>query len=161
MSERNKTEPAGSSNPTVSRFHPWRVLRGLPDVILAQVDDLPSGKSWWAPEYRLVLLDRRLGQADRRCALAHELAHRAMGHQGTETPAKKMAARLESEANQLSARWLIILPDLLHAARWTTDRREMADELWVTPAVLSCRLRHLHPAERAQLMLATEHHREA
>lgn len=93
-----------------------------------------------------IWLDRGMLQVERRCALAHELAHIDLGHRhGTPSP------RDEEQATRLTAIHLIEWNDLLDAFRWSYSALEAADELWVVPEVLEDRLRFLAPHERALL----------
>lgn len=94
-------------------------------------------------------------QVERRCALAHELGHRTLGHAGCEPwhpDAGRQRARMERNADAWAARKLIALEALCDAGRWTYDRDEAADELWVTRHMLDVRLARLHPVERGRLV---------
>lgn len=65
----------------------------------------------------------------------------------------------EAFVEQATARALISLDALADALRWSRHPREVADALWVTQAVLRCRVRHLHPSGRATILhAAVEHH---
>jgi len=86
-------------------------------------------------------------QAQRRCTLAHELAHVELGHTGP------VDAHDERATSQLAARWLITLEQLLDALRWADDLPTVADELWVDEPTLLARLDGLTDAERAALMV--------
>ncbi|WP_230747585.1 ImmA/IrrE family metallo-endopeptidase [Brevibacterium sp. CCUG 69071] len=86
-------------------------------------------------------------QVERRCTLAHELAHIDLGHTEKTTVAEENAAR------RYAAQKLIDWDALVDAFRWAHNAHEAADELWVTPEVLEDRLRFLHPNERALLAL--------
>lgn len=54
-------------------------------------------------------------------------------------------------------RWLIPLDDLIAASRWCESPGALADDLDVTEDVLTCRLDHLTPAERAAIEAALDH----
>lgn len=101
----------------------------LDDDLLAATD----GSTIW--------IDPRQTQAERRCTLAHELAHIELGHVGGCT------AREEREASVLAAQWLIRLEHLADALAWTQDPHELAWELWVDLDTLNTRLEHLRPSE--------------
>lgn len=135
---------------TSSRYSPWRELRALESVIFDQVD-LPSGNAWWVPGEQVILMRPRLLQVERRCALAHELGHRDLGHSGQcrYGDADRQSARAEESADQWAARRLITVDALGSVLVWTDDRDEAAEELWVTRRLLDVRLAHIHPAERA------------
>jgi hypothetical protein len=136
------------------RYSPWRHLRALGHVRLDFTDDdrLLDGADarYYATVDRLIM-DRRLGlQVDRRCVLAHELGHAVRG----DLPCGEgvLDARQEAFVDQWAARRLIELPALADALAWSRQPDEVADALWVTPAVLEVRMRHLYPAERAYLL---------
>lgn len=132
------------------QIHPWRSLRHKPhiDVVWTRDDTLLAGAdAWWYGDQAVILMDARLRQTQRRCALAHELAHEERG----DTACNRLDARQELAADLMAARWLIELGDLLSALKWTRDKGELADELWVTRDLLQIRLDHLHPAEKHHL----------
>lgn len=126
--------------------HPWRDLRALAHVVVHHVDLRPG--VWGASDGDCrIWLDRRLGQVERRCTLAHELEHLRRGDHGCQN------AATEADVAAAAARYL--LPDPHHVADalvWARGDLEVAaDELWVDEPTLRARLdaRHLHPAERA------------
>lgn len=126
--------------------HPWRELRALAHVVV-HFDELRAGL-WGATDgERVIWLDRRLGQVERRCTLAHELEHVRRGHRGCQ------GEQVERSVEAAASRYL--LPDphpIADALVWASgDVDVAADELWVTAGTLRARLdpRHLHPAERA------------
>lgn len=51
-------------------------------VVVVTTKDLPSGKAWWSPEHRVILVDAELVGPDRHRAIAHECAHIILGHHG-------------------------------------------------------------------------------
>lgn len=126
-------------------FHPWRELRQLTHVSVSWVD-LPMGTHGRTDGSSRIEINRDLLQVERRCALTHELQHIFMGHRGHQPPAVERVVRV------IVARRLIPLHALVDAYRWAGDNlHELADELWVTQAVLMDRLNHLHMGEREQL----------
>lgn len=132
--------------------HPWRALRELPGVRIewSKDDELLQGAdAWWYPDQDLILMDARTKQVVKRCALAHELAHRERGDRACADG--RLARRQELAADQRAARWLIGMEPLAEALRWTTCEVEAASELWVTLHLLRVRLADLQPAERADL----------
>lgn len=134
-------------------WHPWRELRSLSEVVFAITPDLPSGNAWWSPKHQVVLMKPGLLQVERRCSLAHEMGHRALGHSGQECypDQTRQAVRAELAADRWAARRLIELDDLVAAGKWTSCRFEAAEELWVTPHMLDVRLRTLHVSEQGLL----------
>lgn len=134
-------------------WNPWGELRALTTVVFAFTGDLPSGDAWWSPRHDVILMRPGLLQVERRCALAHELAHRALGHTGEcgHPDAGRQSRRQEHAADLWAARRLITLDALARVVAWTDDRDEAADELWVTREVLDVRLSHMHLGERLQV----------
>ena len=133
-------------------FHPWRALRALSHVVVV----------WFRPHAAapaatngadLVWLDPRMTQAERRCALTHELVHLEHGHRGCQPPAVEHAVRAAT------ARHLIMLEQLAAALPWSMSLDELAAELWVTPLVPTDRLAGLTRAERAHLAARIPEHR--
>lgn len=132
--------------------HPWRTLREMPEVEVYWTRDsavLDGAQSWWYPQQSLIVMDSRLRQVQRRCALAHELAHR----ERDDGPCSddRSAWRQEVAADRYAARWLIDIEKLGDAIVWAHSLAEAADELWVTGHMLQVRLDALHPAERHHL----------
>src|SRR5690606_41963306 len=101
-------------------WHPWRRLRALTHITLH-----------WQPlqgllgatnGQNLIVMDPRQSQAQRRCTIAHELAHIELGHTGGWTGAE------EAQARWLAARWLIDMDRLLDARAWSGVLEEVAVE---------------------------------
>lgn len=86
---------------------------------------------------------RRLLQAERRCALAHEIIHLERGDTGP------CSRAVEAEVNREVARRLIPFSALMDAMAWSDQIEEIADELWVTPEIAEARIRSLLPAQVA------------
>lgn len=124
-------------------FHPWRRLRDLthidvrwchlPDGILAETD----GDTIW--------MDRRQSQRQKRSTLAHELAHITRG-----IPCSA-DEREEQRVEQIAAQHLIPLVALAEAIAWSMDENDLADDLWVDPAMVRARLDGLSDAEKAYI----------
>ena len=132
-------------------FHPWRALRTLTYVVVVWARPHPTAPA--ATDGATVIwLDPRMTQAERRCALTHELVHLEHGHRGCQPHAVEHAVRAET------ARRLVSAEALLAAAPWALSLDELADELWVTPLVLADRLEHLTAAERVLLEAALADH---
>lgn len=136
------------------RYSPWRHLRSLVHLHLDFTDDdelLDGADARYYATVDRLLMDKRLDlQVDRRCILAHELAHAIRG----DLPCGEatLDARQEAWVEQWAARKLIALDDLADALRWSRQADEVAEALWVTVDLLEVRMRHLHPAERAYLV---------
>lgn len=137
--------------------NPWRRLRELTDWLLGWAY-LPGDLRGLTHHHaRVIVLDRRLTQAERRSTLAHELEHADRGPM----PANPvLAAREEAAVERAAARRLIDLVLLGDALAVTLDLDAAAEDLWVDRATLETRLRTLHPVERHYLLRRTEHHRE-
>src|SRR5690606_41718859 len=89
-------------------------------------------------------MDPRQSQAQRRCTIAHELAHIELGHTGGCTGAE------EAQARRLAARWLIDMDRLLDARAWSEELEEVAEERWVDLDTLYARLDALTAQEPAR-----------
>lgn len=127
--------------------HPWRTLREeRPDwqVRFALLDGIAGCTD---VGMRTIWLDKRLNQAERRSTLAHEAIHAARGDLDCDE-------RDEVAVEQAAARILLPLDRLLHVLPWATTYYEAAEELWVDPAMLRCRVTHLHPSELAAIRRA-------
>ncbi len=129
-------------------FHPWRQLRGLEDVTI----------TWESREGRLgetngtthINLHPNQSQVQRRCTLTHELAHIHLGH------VHGSNEYLEAQADTLAAQWLIPLPHLINAMRWSDYLEEIAEELWVDLPTLKARFQYLTDPEIAAIRRALE-----
>ena len=130
-------------------YNPWLdAAQRYPHVHIERDDIAPLHASWVAC-VDVVLIDASLDRTERRCALAHELAH--MDVDDAETQLCWFAARQESAADKLAARRLIAIDDLCRVVRCHPDPREAAEQLDVTLGMLVLRGKHLHPSERAAL----------
>lgn len=111
---------------------------------------MPDGIPGRTDGLRVIWLDSRLQQVERRCAVTHELVHLERGHDGCQEPAIEFQVCVET------ARRLITIDDLCEHAAWATSMHELAEDLWVTPDVVTHRLQSLTPAETS-LMALVEH----
>ncbi len=128
--------------------HPWRRLRDRPDWLL-EWGMLPPGlMGSTCHRRRVITLDLRLSQAERRCTIAHELEHVERGPMPSDPI---LAAREEESIERAVARRLVTIRALGDALAWAHTLDEAAEELWVDVATLEARLRSLHPAEHAYL----------
>lgn len=127
-------------------FDPWGTLRRLSHIHVAWVR-MPDGQPGRTDGVRVVWLDSRLQQDERRCTITHELIHIEHGHAGCQAP------RIEYQVRAETARRLITIDALCRHAAWAHSAHELAEELWVTPSVLTDRLNTLTHNETAQLAL--------
>ena len=132
-------------------YDPWAVIRAHPQWTLSTWHELPDGeRGRWYHHFKVMLIDRRLGQRARRSVAAHEVEH-ALG--GDAHCDEKVHERRRREA----ARKLIRYCDLESAVLFHGhDLHAVAEELHVTDADLRLRLRTLHPAERHALRRALD-----
>ena len=137
-----------SERPTTVRvmdYSPWRALRALGERVRLYWADLPQGTLALTDGRERIWIDPHQTQVQRRCTLAHELAHIELGHTGGCTP------RDEADADALAARNLIPLQKLLDALRWSEELEEVAEELAVDMPTLIARLDNLTEAERREI----------
>lgn len=135
-------------------YHPFRELRDLGRAVTFSVEPTPGGRpAWWSPRVDHILMRPGLHQVERRCHLAHELAHRDLGHSGQceWSDAARQTRRQEGEADQLAARRLVRLDQLVNALCWSDDHHEVADYLWVTPHILNVRVENMYGGERTRV----------
>jgi len=134
--------------------NPWGRLRALTDWLLGWAHLPGDVVGLTHHDARVIVLDRRLTQAERRSTLAHELEHVRRGPVPTDTV---LAAREEEACERAAARGLIDIVHLGEALAWSHSLDEAAEELWVDRGTLEARLRGLHPAERHHLRRRLEH----
>lgn len=121
-------------------FHPWRRLRSLTGVDL--VWRPLTGMLGATDGATVIYMDPVQLQVERRCTVAHEQAHIELGHTRGHHPDD------ERTATQLAARWLVEMPAILDALRWSEELEEVADQLWVDLPTLMARLDGLTSEER-------------
>lgn len=110
--------------------------------------DLPAGeRGRLYPTLSVILLDRRLGQAELRCTLAHDLAHWILDHDTCTD--RRSGSRTEREAEHFAARWLVDLEQYVRAMRWGVNDHEIADELWIDLDLLTAWRECMTDEERA------------
>ncbi|MBF6133483.1 hypothetical protein IU501_10780 [Nocardia otitidiscaviarum] len=129
-----------------NRWNPWRhVGRRYPHIEVDCTHALPGKKrgSWTT---KGIFIDRGLGQAARRCALAHEIVHLERGPVSRDP---HLARREERIVSIVAAKRLIPLASLTEALMWSApdNAHELAEELWVDLPTLRIRLHHITPAE--------------
>lgn len=109
-----------------------RAIIGLPVTVSSAI--LPDGL-WgcYDAENHVILIDRRLTYAAKRCTLVHELLHWRHG----DTGCSNNSSKLERRARRQTARLLIDPAELALAERmYDDDLWSIADELNVTMQVL-------------------------
>jgi hypothetical protein len=98
---------------------------------------------------KVILIEAGDPPAERRCSLAHAVAHLDLGHRAV--AAGFFDARQELGASELAARRLIPLEALASALSWTRNPAEIASELLVDRPTLSLRWSRLARHELAYL----------
>lgn len=131
-------------------YSPWAdAAERHPDIHIERWDISPARGAWVASE-RVILIDRDLTQTERRCTLAHELAHIDLGH----VEARGwFARRLEREADRLAAKRLLADIEAIADAICThpLDPDLVAEQLGVTLRMLRKRLKRLTPSETSYI----------
>lgn len=144
----------GTPLPSDLMYHPWRHLLRLfadGDGTTLSFGPTPGDRpAWYSPSADHVLMRPDLKQVVRRCALAHELAHRDLGHSGEcfYPDASRQASRAEQDADEMAARRLIDLKEFIDVLCWTDDKNEAAEALWVTRHMLDVRLDTMYWGEQ-------------
>lgn len=130
--------------------NPWRQVRDLNVEVRWQELDNRLGEC--DSVARVIVLDPRQDQVERRCTLAHELVHMERGDTcllGTYPDGDRQDARQEASVAREAARRLLPIRQLAQAfAVHGEDLVAVADEVWVDEATLVARLDGLHPTER-------------
>lgn len=130
-------------------YDPWADLKSRPGIVF-NMANLPTGDAWWLPGIQAIAINKGMSRVERRCALAHELAHVDLGDIHMNGRAGR---RNEDEADQLAARRLINIDDLIGVI-FADSYAAAADDLDVSEHILRVRMKHLHPAERGALKRA-------
>lgn len=126
-------------------LNPWRVLRALPLVELVWHDDGPMGETDHVDQ--TISLRRGMTWEERRCTVLHECLHILRG-----PVPRGLSAKDEEAVRRETAQRMI--PDIRpvgDAIAWALSEEEAAEELGVDTDVLSYRLKHMSPMERAWL----------
>lgn len=135
----------------MTRYNPWLdAFQRYPQVHIEWHAIAPA-HAIWSPSHDVILVDENISRAERRCALAHEIAHMDTGDRSTDSC--WLSARQETAADRLAARRLVDVNELAGVVRWCRDPREVAEELEVTLSVLAMRGSMFHPAERGLIDL--------
>ena len=130
-----------------------------PDVLIVCDMELPGGLLGCTDhDKRIIWLDSRLCQAERRSTLAHEIGHL---HRGP-VPVDPIQAALEERlVDEWASRKLIDGRALAAAFRWSPHYAEIAEELWVDEHTLRARLRCMTDEEQDMVLKAICDHRQA
>jgi Zn-dependent peptidase ImmA (M78 family) len=133
-------------------YNPWSHVGRFTDVLVV-LDELEHADAYWEPDERVILIDRRLSQAERRCRLAHELAHLEAGdeHCADGPDGERLAARQELRADAAAAERLIDLDALADALAWALDPQEVAEALHVDTRTVRARVRNLTEHEKSYI----------
>ncbi len=130
-------------------WSPWRHLRRHhPDVTVHECELPATYLGCLDHERRIIWIDSRLTQAEKRCTVAHEIGHLHRGP-GLCDPIASPAE--ERAIDQWAARKLITVRDLASALKWSQHLPEIAEELWVDEYMLRARLRCLTDDEKNYL----------
>ncbi len=136
------------------RYSPWRDLASRPHLhlLVAPTGD-PDVWGYFEPDTSTVTIDSGCDQVERRCTLAHELAHVDRGDEAHHTAdypeAERQTVRDEAAADDLAARRLIPLDRLADALMPDDDLWRAAADLDVDHPMLCARLRGLTDEEHA------------
>lgn len=122
---------------------PWAVLPPHVAVHHSRLDRLAAVTDG----HSTIWLDDRLTSVEQRCALTHELVHLELGHVGHQPPA------VEAKVREHAARRLVPIQALYDHRHWQGRLYGLAEDLGVTEAVLTDRLRWLTHEERMVLGL--------
>lgn len=130
-------------------YNPWDTLAAQPHIEVV-VTRLPAGRAWWLPDVQGIALDDRLTQAERRCALEHELQHAAAGDTCCRIgpDGGRQERRQERRTDDRASRRLITLDDLADALLWCLDCDELAEHLHVDARTVRARIQSLTPPEK-------------
>lgn len=131
-------------------YSPWAALAALPTITVGY-HELDGRVGIYFDDLKTIVLQLPALQlqVERRCTLAHELAHHHLGH--TFCADRRTALRQEVEANVIAARWLIPIETYISIRLWTRCEVEMAQELWVDLPTLWSFREALTRLERCQV----------
>lgn len=123
----------------LARRYPRWVLRHRP-----LIGGIPEVLCW---RRQVILIERHMSRSARLCAEAHAVAHLDLEHAATLRGV--LEAREEHSADLLAARRMVEVRALASTLTLDLPPADLADELGVTSHLLTVRLNHLHPSERA------------
>lgn len=130
-------------------MNPYQWLAEVPQIEM-KVMRLPDGEMGrWIPSRRLIVLDDRLTQVERRVTLVHELVH-AVNDDRADLP-RYLETKQERACCETTARLLIPIRDLADALTWSQDEHDVADALWVDVETVRERIDNLTPLEKVYI----------
>ncbi len=132
----------------MSRYSPWAHLAARPHLRLT-FGRLDGIDGFYDRQACQIVLEGRLRRVERRCALAHELAHADAGD--TPPVGDWWEHRQEQHADRQAAGWLITVEDLADGLLWAQDEYELAEVLDVDVHTARARLDGLTEAEKKQI----------
>lgn len=139
-------------------WSPWRHLRTrFRDVRVYELELDGDLLGCVDVDRRLIWLDSRLTEAERRCTLAHELGHLERGS----ACSPGAGSREEQAVEEWAAVRLIDARALARALQWSCRVEEIADELWVDEHAVRARFRTLTDEEQDLILVAIEKTRVA
>lgn len=127
-------------------WHPWREARGRRDLRIT-FNAPPHARGRHGLDGR-VQIHPQMTQAERRSTIAHELVH---DDRGIHPIDPVLYAREELLVDEIAARRLVALDQLVDVLRWTRHATEIAEELWVDVPMLRALVRSLTPEEQIWL----------
>lgn len=118
------------------------VLARYPDYVVRhrRLGGVPEAMS---RKHRVILIETTMPKAERRCALAHAIAHLDLAHGSPICEGKE-----ERQADELAAERLISPEQLADTLRWALCPEEVAAVLDVTPHLVRRRVRALTVDEK-------------
>lgn len=133
-------------------FNPYELLKQQQDLRLTikQLPDGLRGTYLQKEEIKIIVLNKKLNQVERRCTLTHELAHYFLGHYGDYFSINNYTAecwhnKQEYLANVWATDRLIETPKLLKIIQadhqYTLD--DICDMFWVTQEFMFFKLQRL------------------
>lgn len=139
-----------AGSPRGLRYEPGRDAAERFPGWLIRHRPLPEGlREVLCPQRRVIVIDAGDSWPAKRCSLAHAIAHLDLGH--AEIPGRIFDRDHERHANQMAARRLVTVEQLVDVLCWTQYETEVAEELQVDLETLRTRRDHLHPSELAKI----------
>lgn len=125
------SDVAATAFPRGHRYDPWEHAAALGIRVIQR--PLTNVHELWLPTMRLIVLKASMRPGNLRVALAHGVAHAALGH-FDDRP------KHEQQADRYAAWHLIDPAELRRASAWARDAGQLAAELGVTRRMLLAHL---------------------